>query len=800
MTRSRAAAAALLVAAWGASASAQAKRVSRIGYAFPAGGRQGTSFEVVIGGQLLRGARKVHVTGDGVMASVVEYYKPFRNLMRDQRQLLAYQLITAKDKRVAELRAAGKKPGVVFPGERGIRAQALVYGKDAAGKTVAKIPPHPMLQDIGKKDLRDLIHIADSFLNFRELKKKQTNAQIAEMVMLRVRIAPGATTGDRELRLQTSLGLTNPICFQVGALKELGEREPNDPGGFTGVPREAAVDVPVCFNGQVMPGDVDRFAIRARRGQHLVIRAEARRLVPFLADAVPGWFQATIALYDSNGREVAFADDHVFDPDPVISYVVPADGEYEIEIRDAIYRGREDFVYRVSVGELPFITRMFPLGGPAAVPTVAKVEGWNLPRKEIELDMYRGARRVLSASMRKGRLRSNEVQYTIDTLPERAEGEPNDDPPKQKTVKMPCIINGRIDRPGDVDSFRFEGRKGTWFVADVQARRLRSPLDSLLRLTDESGKVIAWNDDNVQKEGHLHRDMGLLTHHADSYLRTELPADGTYCIRITDAQSHGGEAYAYRLRAGRPRPDFTLLATPPSLSVMGGRSVPLTVHILRKDGFEGAVDLFLADDHEDIEVTGGRIPPGCNHVTLTLRAPLDMGEAPVSLRLLGRARVGEFTITRRAIPSEDVMQAFLWRHLAPSRELVMSVKKMKWAPPAGRRVGETPLLIPARGEVEVRYEVQRRADQKIDVVLVDGPAGVTLRDVRDVESGIAFTLKSEGEKAKPGAAGNLVFEVFIETPPKPIPEGKKKPKRPRKPVRYSIGVWPAEPYVVVGAR
>jgi hypothetical protein len=786
---------------WGACASAQIKRVSRIGYAFPAGGRQGTSFEVIIGGQLLRGARKVHVTGDGVMASVVEYFKPFRNLMRDQRQLLAYQLITAKDKRVAALRAVGEKPQVFFPGERGIRAQALIYGKDAAGKTVAKIPPHPMLRDIGKKDLRDLIHIADSFLNFRELKKKQTNAQIAEMVMLRVRIAPGATTGDRELRLQTNIGLTNPICFQVGALKELGEREPNDPGGFAGVPREAAVDVPVRFNGQIMPGDVDRFAIRARRGQHLVIRAEARRLIPFLADAVPGWFQATIALYDSRGKEVAFADDHVFDPDPVISYVVPADGEYEIEIRDAIYRGREDFVYRVSVGELPFITRMFPLGGRAAGSTVAKVEGWNLPRKELELDTYRGARRVLSAAMRKGRLRSNEVQYTIDTLPERTEREPNDKsgdgPQKRETVEMPCIINGRIGSPGDVDSFRFEGRKGEEFVAEVQARRLRSPLDSLLRLTDESGKVVAWNDDNVQKEGHLHRDMGVLTHHADSYLRATLPADGTYCIRITDAQAHGGKAYAYRLRAGPPRPDFTLLATPPSLSVMGGRAVPLTVHILRRDGFEGAVDLFLAgDDEDDFVLTGARIPPGCNRVTMTLTAPLDAGEAPVGLRLLGRARVGKATITRRAIPSEDVMQAFLWRHLAPSRELVMSVKKMKWAPPSARRVGETPLLIPARGEVEVRYEVARRDDRRIDVALVDGPAGVTVRDVRNVEGGVTFTLKAEGAKAKPGAAGNLVVEAFVEAPPRAGPDGRKS----KKPNRYSVGVLPAVPYVVVGGR
>ena len=29
-----------------------------------------------------------------------------------------------------------------------------------------------------------------------------------------------------------------------------------------------------------------------------------------------------------------------------------------------IYRGREDFVYRIALGELPFITGIFPLGRP----------------------------------------------------------------------------------------------------------------------------------------------------------------------------------------------------------------------------------------------------------------------------------------------------------------------------------------------------------------------------------------------------------------------------------------------------
>jgi hypothetical protein len=48
-----------------------------------------------------------------------------------------------------------------------------------------------------------------------------------------------------------------------------------------------------------------------------------------------------------------------------LHFSVPKGGEYTIEIRDALYRGREDFVYRIAIGELPFVTSAFPLGGRA---------------------------------------------------------------------------------------------------------------------------------------------------------------------------------------------------------------------------------------------------------------------------------------------------------------------------------------------------------------------------------------------------------------------------------------------------
>jgi len=46
----------------------------------------------------------------------------------------------------------------------------------------------------------------------------------------------------------------------------------------------------------------------------------------------------------------------------VIICKIPQNGDYFLEINDALFRGREDFVYRLTVGEIPFIKSIFPLG------------------------------------------------------------------------------------------------------------------------------------------------------------------------------------------------------------------------------------------------------------------------------------------------------------------------------------------------------------------------------------------------------------------------------------------------------
>jgi len=793
--------------AWGQ----QVANEPHVGYLYPAGGQQGTTVQITVGGQFLRGAVEVHISGRGVRGSVIKYIPPVRNINADQRKLLLARLKELRDKRLAEL--SGNDPNRVEgvpPSDRGQDANDTV-----------KLPEHPLLYDLENKSLRELAHIAS--LLFFPRDKLQMNRQISEFVLIEVTIDPNAEPGDRELRLRTATGLTNPMVFQVGLLPEVRELEPNnrqanaDPG-LRDLPKEKPFEPPVVLNGQIMPGDVDRFRIRAGRGQKLVMEVHARSLIPYLADAVPGWFQATLALYNAEGKEVAYADDYRFNPDPVLFYEIPEDGEYELEIRDSIYRGREDFVYRIAVSEQPFITRMFPLGGREGVETVASIAGWNLARARLPLDTQPATRkagepggtRLRRTACCEGKRLSNSVPYAVDTLPDCNEVETNNSAPDAQQIDLPKIINGRIERPGDVDVFRFQGRAGDKVAAEVYARRLNSPLDSLLRLTDASGNVLAWNDDHVIEDNHLYENMaGLLTHHADSYLMAELPRDAEYFVQLTDSQNHGGPAYGYRLRIAPAQGDFALRVTPSSLSMRAGGIVAMWVHALRKDGFGGDIELALKDAPPGFELAGARIPAGRDRIRITLTAPANAPDEPVALQLEGRAQIGDQTVSRSATAADDVMQAFLYRHLVPAQELLVFVQKAKWGVPAVELAGEIPVRIPAGGSAQVQLHqpsppglrAGKRANpssplragfKDIQLQLNQPPEGLSLGETILVPEGLAIELKADKDLVKAGFADNLIIEAFRESVVRAKDGTPTKEKR-----RSSIGFLPAIPIQIV---
>jgi hypothetical protein len=658
-----------------ASPSAHAQR-PYIGYVYPAGGQQGTTFQIRLGGQNVDDVNAVMVSGTGVQARVTEC---FRRLGNTETTLMREQL--------AELRKGAKGAPAADKG-----AAMMDKGMAAMDKGASMMDMGAAATDKGAaatdKEARTIIVQIEKRL--AENVQTPANASVSSLVFVEITMAPDAPPGRRELRLATTRGVTNPLVFNVGQLPEvsrkpmitstlqvlgkeeqaLRKRPPEE--------EEVLVTVPCTANGQIASGEVNRYRFEARKGQRLLISVEARLLNPYVADAVPGWFQPVLTLRNAGGKEVAFCDDYRFKPDPVLFFEVPEDGPYVLHLTDAIYRGREDFVYRLTIGELPFVTSIFPLGGRAGEPAKFEMTGWNLAKAVLtppSKDAGPGIHRVAASS---SGFASNCLPLALDTLPEGFDKEPNNSPPSAQKVTLPIIINGRIDRPDDWDVFQLAGRAGDTVVAEVSARRLDSPLDSVLKLTDAGGSVLAVSDDREDAEA------GVNTHHADSYLMFKLPADGTYCVHLGDAARNGGPAYAYRLRLSQPQPDFALYVVPSSLALRAKATASVNVQVIRKDGFTGPISVVLKNPPAGFSLTGGSIPQNQTAAKLTLSTSLTATTPPVDIHLEGRAKIGERDVAHEAVAAEDRMQAFLWRHLVPAADLKVLVYDPSYTPPPKR--------------------------------------------------------------------------------------------------------------------
>jgi hypothetical protein len=823
---------------WSAGVAAGQDQRPYIGYVYPAGAQAGTTVQVIVGGQYLDGVDAAYVTGGWVRSQVTRYVKPPSrgrlNQLRNKLRELRTQRAEARKQQQGEgkkssPKKAGKggsknaprntKQAQLTPAQRA-RQQLLrrLMLEGVSDETFDEICKGLRITHFTKKDYIE--HVLAS----RDT-KAQPNEQIAETVTLELQIARDAPIGLHDFRLETQRGLTAPLRFEIQALPEVNEREPNDkqPMLLTRSERSSTDRtgaLPLLVNGQIQPGEVDRFAFHGRKGMQLVAAAKARVLVPYLADAVPGWFQATLELFGPDGERVAYVDDFAFDPDPILHCKLPETGQYVLEIRDSIYRGRDDFVYRLSIGELPVITGIFPLGGSVEHPPDVRLLGYNLPQAtaRIHVDPRHPGKGTVQVQ-RRG-IGSNVVPCALSALTEYLEQELPVLPRQEQGTErvslqaretsargkpgagvamgtagsslrsiphMPCIVSGRIAMPGEIDSYQFKALSGEELVLEITARRLRSPLDSLIEVLDPKGQRLAWNDDQVD------RGEGLITHHADSYLRFKAPAAGNYTLRVHDTRGHGSLGHAYRLRLSRSQPDFAIRIVPSDVRILPGASARLTAHALRHEGFEDEIELALQQCPEGWHLDGARIPAGEKSVTFTITAPRDTRAAIVPLRFEGRARIDRKDVTRPALAAEDRMQAFLWRQLVVADELLADVSAEARSPAQPVFAKRGPIRLNRGSKTRVRVNgIPRRFVSQLRFSLAGAPEGIQLGKVYP-RSGNSLDLEIQVDrKTAPGLEGNLIFDVTLLR--RTGPKGKQRTRR------IPIGTLPALPFAVSGRR
>lgn len=131
--------------------------------------------------------------------------------------------------------------------------------------------------------------------------------------------------------------------------------------------------------------------------------------------------------------------------------------------------------------------------------------------------------------------------FIVGELPEVTEVEPNDDLGKAQAISQNGVINGKLNKNGDVDCFRISLKKGQTLVASAMSHQvLRSAADLVMQLVTPTGTILTQNHDY---------------HGLDPQLNYTASRDETVIVRLfafpanpdSSIRFSGGELYIYRL-------------------------------------------------------------------------------------------------------------------------------------------------------------------------------------------------------------------------------------------------------------
>ncbi len=431
-----------------------------------------------------------------------------------------------------------------------------------------------------------------------------------------LKIAADAPLGVRYWNCSTSQGITPGMRFVVGNLPEFLEEE------VDGLTTAKPVTLPVTINGRIFPReDVDDWSFVAKANETISCEVNAARLGSGL--------DSRLEVLNPSGEVIAENSD-TFGADSFVRFTAPEDGTYTVRIHDIRFEGLQHFVYRLTISSGPWLDRVYPLGGQRGKSVELQLAGANLAQKTQPFavpatDTTQG----LSVFQFPAEHHPFSVLFETDEFAEHLEAEPNDDAALAKAGELPCIFNGRIDRAGDVDLWKFNGKKGEAWSFDLRASRLGSPLDGVLTLLDEKGQKLATADD-------------LSNGQTDAVLTATLPADGVFTLKVEERiSSRGGPEFAYRVHAVKPtESSLRLTTTLDVLTLNRGGEAKLKVLAERPAGFADEIPLELEGLPEGVTVTG-KLGKGQNQVDLVLKAADTTKIATSKLRIVGKWKVGD---------------------------------------------------------------------------------------------------------------------------------------------------------------
>lgn len=478
-------------------------------------------------------------------------------------------------------------------------------------------------------------------------------------------IAADATLGIRAWRVWTSQGATPSMKFVVGDLPEVVEAE------IDGDPAPVSVALPVTINGRIFPReDIDIYAFSARKDQSVRCEVQSARL------GYP--LDARLEVRDAQGRRIAESD--ASGSDPALTFAAPADGEYRVHIHDVRMLGGQAFVYRLTIIADAHVTNVFPLGGQRGSTVEFNLDEREKQNVAIPKDAPRDWPFTFSARGKP----SNALWLDVDSHPEFTDA--------SRPIPLPAILNGRIAKPGQIDDWKWHGKKGETWEFELRAARLGSKLDGIVTICDREGKTLTKAEATA----------------SDCTARFTVPADGEHRVQVQDRfRSRGGPDFAYRLRVTPPpAPDFRLTLATDAITVPRKGSAKLKINIERVGAHKELIDIDGQNLPAGVSIAKAIVQPNQPAVELMFKADESARIDVARLRIVGKSKA-----------SERVAALPIGRGVADQTSVLLSVA----LPTPFVIKGDYDMGFAARGGMHKRkYKIERNG--------FDGPIEVSLTD------------------------------------------------------------------------
>ena len=540
--------------------------------------------------------------------------------------------------------------GYLFPagGEVGTTVEIVAGGLNI-NKATKVMFNHPGIKG-------EVSPVVESYSSRRKRRRlnDQSSPQLADKVKIKITIAEDVPCGMYDLRLQSPKGLSNKLPFEVSSYpnfiesKKSSLKQPNK-----------VTSLPAVLCGYVTPGGIDYFQFAGKKGETIVASVKARLLVPYIADAVPGWFQSVIKIVDSKGKEIAYSDDYHHYVDPVIMVTLPKDDNYTLMIHDAIFRGREDFNYRIQLGVIPFVTGRYPAYGVAGKKIKQQLEGVNLDASKATVKVNKEGYNELYYTNEVGT--SNAVPFY--TLPRGIKLIQS--PKDGVSLNYYNAIADSLTSQSRVKRYRVEVEKRVPLIIELIGRRNGSRIDAVMRLMDKRGNVVAKMDDTEDP------NQGLMTFHADPVLKYTPKINGELYLEVEDLHRGYGKDYHYLLRCHKSMPSFNAFVSPAYITTPSGGTSQFRVDI--KGRLRRPANLVIKGLPKNFTTSSLNLRGGRRwDVSITAPKGAEPKRIPIELKMEYPIGKGE---RERAdvLPVDKMMQAFYYEHHIPAAELAVNV-------------------------------------------------------------------------------------------------------------------------------